>query len=187
MKSSLRVGYNVVMLQLSVSFINKPILSLRSGGEIGKTQGPIINPNNLHIEGFYCNDRFSKKQLILLSREIREVIGDGIIVNDHDAMTPESDLVRLRKIIDINFNILGKKVVTKHRVVLGKVNDYSVNSANMYIQKMYVTQPIMKSLKGGQLSIDRSQIIEITDKKIVVNNPDVYADDKQPVGAPATA
>ena len=57
----------------------------------------------------------------------------------------------------------------------------------MYIQKMYITQPIMKSLKGGQLSIDRSQIIEITDKKIVVNNPDVYADNNQPVGAPATA
>ncbi len=175
------------MLQLSVSFINKPILSLRSGGEIGRTLGPIINPNNLHIEGFYCNDKFSKKRLILLSREIREVISDGVIVNDHDAMTPESDLVRLRKIIDINFNILGKKVVTKRRVILGKVNDYSINSDNMYIQKMYVTQPIMKSLKGGQLSIDRSQIVEITDKKIVVNDPDMYADDKQPVGAPATA
>lgn len=175
------------MLQLSVSFINKPILSLRSGGEIGRTLGPIINPNNLHIEGFYCNDKFSKKRLILLSREIREVISDGVIVNDHDAMTPESDLVRLRKIIDINFNILGKKVVTKRRVILGKVNDYSINSDNMYIQKMYVTQPIMKSLKGGQLSIDRSRIVEITDKKIVVNDPDMYADDKQPVGAPATA
>jgi uncharacterized protein YrrD len=175
------------MLLLSASFANKPILSLRTGGEIGKIQGPIINPNNLKIEGYYCVDRFSKQKLVLLSQEIREVIEDGVIVNDHDSMTQEEDLVRLRKVLDIKFNIINKKVVTKRRQNLGKINDYAINSDNMYIQKMYVSQPLVKSLNGGQLSIDRSQIVEVTDKKIVVNDPTVYADDKQPVGAPVAA
>lgn len=175
------------MLFLSASFTNKPILSLRTGGVVGVITKPIINPNNLKIEGFYSSDKFSKQNLVLLSQEIRDVIDDGVIVNDHEAMTPEDDLVRLQKVLKLKFNIMGKKVVTKRRQSLGKINDYAINSDNFFIQKMYVAQPLIKSLKGGQLSIDRSQIIEITDKKIVVRDPTVYADDAQTIAAPITA
>ncbi len=175
------------MLQLSASFINKPILSLRTGGTIGNTSNLIINPNNLKIEGFYCLDKFSKKKLILPSQEIRDVIDDGLIVNDHDSMTPEEDLIRIKKIINISFEIMGKKVVTKSKNTLGKINDYAVNTDNMYIQKLYVSQPIIKSFKGGQLSIDRSQILEITDKKIIVKDPTVYADEGRPMTSPVAA
>jgi uncharacterized protein YrrD len=175
------------MLQLSASFTNKPILSLRTGGNIGDVNGLIINPNNLKVEGFYCFDKFSKKKLILPSIEIRDIIDDGLIVNDHDAMTPEEDLVRLKKIINIGFEIMGKKVVTKSKNSLGKINDFAINTDNMYIQKLYVSQPIIKSLKGGQLSIDRSQIIEITDKKIIVKDPTVYADEGRPMTSPVAA
>lgn len=184
---NLKLIYNMFMLLLSNSFTNKPILSLRTGGVIGTITLAIINPNNLKIEGFYCSDKFSKQKLITPSSEIRDVIDDGVIVNDHDAMTPEEDLIRLRKVIDIRFELLGKKVVTKSKSSLGKINDYAVNSDNMYVQKLYVAQPIIKSLQGGQLSIDRSQIIEITDKKIVVKDPTIYADEGRPITSPAVA
>jgi hypothetical protein len=40
----------------------------------------------------------------------------------------------------------------------------------MYIQKLYVGQSILKSLTGGSLSVDRSQIYEITSKRVVIND-----------------
>ncbi len=175
------------MLQLSVSYINKPILSLRTGGTVGTVISAIINPNNLKVEGFYCSDKFSKEKLILLSQEIREVINDGVVVDDHEAMSDENDLVRLKKIISLNFTLVGKKVMTDSKQSLGKINDYAINSDSMFVQKMYVTQPLVKSFNGGQLSIDRSQIIEITDKKVVVQDPTVLVNNKRPMPSPATA
>ena len=164
-------GYTIHMLQLSEALVNKPILSLRTGGPIGQTIEPIINPNNLKIEGFYCQDRFSKQQLILLTQDIREQSLNGYIVNDHDVLTDPSELVRLTEILRLNFKLKDLTVVTTNKKRLGKVSDYALDSEVMYIQKIYVGQNLLKSFSGGQLSIDRSQIVEITLKKIIVLDP----------------
>lgn len=171
------------MLQLSGSLIGVNVMSLRTGGPVGTSLTAIINPNNLKIEGFYCSDRFSKSRLVLLSQEIRDIISEGIVVNDHEAMSEPEDLVRFNKILALKFEVLGKKVVTTDKKQLGKVEDYAVDTSSMYIQKLYVTQSLVKNFKGGQLSVDRTQIVEITDKKIVIQ------DIQPPVksGAPAVA
>lgn len=173
------------MLQLSESLLGVNILSIRTGGPVGSTISAIINPNNLKIEGFYCADRFSKSRLVLISNEIRDVIAEGIVVNDHEAMSDPKDLVRLENIMKINFDVIGKKVVTTDKKQLGKVNDYAVDNKTMYIQKLYVSQSIIKNLKGGQLSVDRTQIVEITDKKIVIQ--DIRPPLNNPIRATAPA
>jgi len=53
---------------------------------------------------------------------------------------------------------------------VGKVNDYAVDTSGMFVQKLYITQSLFKSLAGGNVGIDRSQIVEITDKKIVIHD-----------------
>jgi hypothetical protein len=131
-----------VMLQLSQAFINRPVLSLRTGSEIATAQGPIINPNNLKIEGFYCYDRFTKQILILLYQDIRDVIKQGIVVNDHDVLTPVDELIRLKDVMALQFELLGKPVLTTSKQKVGKVSDYAVEVETMYIQKLYASQPL---------------------------------------------
>ena len=146
-------------------------MSLRTGGQVATAHVPIINPNNLKIEGWYCQDRFSKDVLVLLSQDIRDVIPHGFVVNDHDNLVEPRELVRLKEVLDLEFELLGKAVTTVNKKHLGKVNDYAVEMETFYIQKMYLTQSIMRSLGGGNLSVDRTQIIEITPRKIVVQDP----------------
>lgn len=162
-------------------------MSLRTGGQVATALEPIINPNNLKIEGFYCDDRFEKKQLILLTQDIRDRVEKGFVVNDHEVLVAPEDLVRLKKVLELRFSLIGKPVITtsKHRV--GKVNDYAVDGDALYIQKIYVTQSLVKSLTSGSLSIDRSQIVEITDRRIVVQDPLKGVKDAVPAGAPAAA
>lgn len=159
------------MLQLSGSLINQPVLSLRSGRRIAVTTAAIINPNNLKIEGFYCQDDVSKGTLVVLYQDIRDIIKQGMVVNDHDALTDPSELVRLKDILDINFQLIGKPVVTASKEKIGKVNDYATETTSMYVQKLYVGQPLLKSLSGGSLSVERTQIIEITNRKIIIQDP----------------
>lgn len=171
------------MLSLSAALVTKPIMSLQTGAPVGMTNGVIINPNNLKIEGFYCQDRFEKQQKILLSQEVRDVLPQGIVVNDHHALTDPDELVRLKNILDLQFELMGKPVYTVSKDKIGKIVDFAADTETLYIQKLYVGRSLLKSLSTGQLSVDRTKIIEITSKKIVIQ--DILK--PKPSGVPATA
>lgn len=159
------------MLQLSGSLLNRPVLSLRTGGVVATTTLPIINPTNLKIEGFYCNDAFQRKNtVVLLYQDIRDIIPQGFVVNDHDALAEPDELIRLKDIMDLKFDLMGKPVKTVSKQKIGKVVDYATETSSMYVQKIYVGQSLLRNLTGGSLGIDRTQIVEITDRKIIVQD-----------------
>src|ERR1700691_355843 len=116
------------MLQLSATLLNKAVLSLRTGSPVANVQSVIVNPNNLKIEGFYCQDKFSKEMLILLVQDIREILPQGFVVE-------EEDLVRLKDVLELNFSVINKQVVTIDKQKVGKVSDYAAETNSMYIQK----------------------------------------------------
>jgi uncharacterized protein YrrD len=156
------------MLQLSASLLNRPVLSLRASGPIATVTEPIINPNNLKIEGFYCEDKFDGKLLVLLYQDIRDMIKGGFVVDDHEVLVEPEELVRLKDVMDLRFDILGKQVETVNKQKVGKVSDYAVETTTMYIQKIYASQSLLKSFTGGSLSIDRSQVVEITNRRVII-------------------
>ena len=169
------------MLVLSGGLLNKQVMSLRTGTPVGTVTAAIFNPNNLKVEGFYVEDRFQKSQLVLLYQDIRETMGQGFVVDDHDVLTEPGELVRLKDVLSLNFQLIGKQVETIGKEKVGKVSDYAVETETMYVQKIYVSQSILKSFTGGSLSIDRTQINEITPRRIIIN--DLL--DKAAVTAPA--
>lgn len=159
------------MLQLSGVFPSKAVLSLRTGTQVATVTAPIINPNNLKIEGFYCQDYFNKSTLVLLYQDIRDLLPDGFVVNDHDVLAQPHELVRLKNVMDLNFQLIGKQVETVSKEKIGKISDFAVEVETMFIQKLYASQSILKSFTGGSLSIDRNQIVEITNRRVVINDP----------------
>lgn len=159
------------MLRLSETLLNRPVLSLRTGSQIASTTAtPIINPDNLKIEGFYCFGTGDKSAKVLLYQDIRDIIPQGFVVDDYSVLSEPQELVRLQKLMQIGFNPLGKQVVTVSKEKIGKISDYATEIETMYIQKIYVSQSILKSFTGGSLGIDRSQIHEITPRKIIVQD-----------------
>lgn len=173
------------MLQLSESLLNKQVMSLRTGGSIATVIQPIINPNNLKIEGFYCEDRFEKTPLVLLTQDIRDTLPQGYAVNDHEVLVHPEELVRLQETLKLNFQLSGKQVVTVSKAKVGKVTDWAAETTTFYIQKIYVGQSILKSLTAGQLSVDRTQIVEITNKKIIIQ--EILKGHKAPLAATSPA
>ena len=175
------------MLQLRKMIVNRPVLSLRTGGVIATAVNPIVNPNNLKIEGFYCTDRFSKGNLVLLAQDIRDTLPQGLVVNDHDVLVSPDELIRLKDVLATNFEVMDKTVYTVNKKRLGKINDYAVDSESLYIQKLYVGQSLLKSISGGQLSVDRSQVVEVTDRKIIIQDPLQPLNASAPMAAPAAS
>lgn len=171
------------MLQLSKNITNKDVMSLRTGGKIATALTPIINPHNLKVEGWFCEDHFNKKTLVLLAQDVRDFVPQGLAVNDHEALTDPDELIRLQDILKLGFKLIGKQVVTNNKRRIGKVADYALETTTMVVQKLYVTRPVYRSLTEGQLSIDHNQIIEINDKNIIVREADIKVEASQPTPA----
>jgi len=158
------------MFRLSENLKEMPVLSLRTGGKIAMTEDFVVNPHNLKIEGWYCKDAYSKKPLILLASDVREIMPQGLAVNDHTNLTEPEELIRLKEVLELKFTALGKGVITESGNKLGKVSEFAIDNDSFFVAKLYVSQPIYKNIAGGQLVIDRSQIVEITDKHITVKD-----------------
>ncbi len=159
------------MLQLSSAFDKKNVMSLRTGSAVAQITQPIIDPNNLKIEGFYCQDVYSKDILVLLYQDIRELLPQGFVIDDHDVLARPDELVRLKDLLALDFQLQGMAVETQGKEKIGKVNDFATEVESMYIQKLYVARSMLKSFTNGQLSVDRSQIIEITTKRVIIQDP----------------
>lgn len=169
---------------MSKNLFNRPVVSLRSGAQIAVAAEPIINPHNLQILGWRCTAKNSRGNLILLADDVREIIPEGLAVNDDDSLSSPEDLVRHREIIDIKFQLLEKAVRTKKQK-LGKVADFSYNEG-MFVQKLYVARPVTKIFSSQDtLLIDRTQILEVTDNYVLVNDADVSVAEEAAVPAGA--
>jgi sporulation protein YlmC with PRC-barrel domain len=153
---------------LGQQLLNKPVLSLRTGAPVATIVSVIINPNNLKIEGWHATDINRKTDGILLGQDVREIAPQGFVVNDHDALSEPGDLIRLKPVLDLKFQLIGKSVYTEDNQKLGRVNDYAFEKNGYFVQKIYVEQSLVKSFSGGALIVDRNQITAISPKRITV-------------------
>lgn len=158
------------MMLLSNSIANMPVFSLRLSGQIATTLSPIINPNNLKVEGFYVQPQNTRSTPVLLSQDIRELMPRGIVIDDLDVLSEPEELIRLKQILEIDFELLGKKVVTVKGKKLGRTSDFALNTENFMIDKIYVSPSVIKSLAKDSLAISRSMIVEINDRRIIVKD-----------------
>lgn len=161
------------MMMLSKSLLNRPVMSLRSGEQIAVAEEPVINPHNLKILGWWCQTT-GGQNMVLLAEDVRELMTNGLAVNDEEDLSSPEDLVRHKEILDIRFQLMDKPVRTK-RHKIGKVSDYSYNDG-MFVQKLYVVKPLRKVFTTEDtLIIDRTQILEVTDHYILVRDTEIRA------------
>ncbi len=164
---------------MSKSLYNRPVMSLRVGRPVAVAVEPILNPHNLKILGWWCKVPGASKQHVLLAEDVREVTPQGLAINDDDALSHSDDLVRHNEILSLHFHLLDKTVKTK-RSKLGKVSGFVYDSDAMLIQKLHVARPLSKLLASEDtLIIDRNQIIEVTDRYILVRDADVKVSEEE--------
>ncbi len=171
------------MLKLYENFPGTSVLSLRVGRPVAVVIEPIINPNNLFIEAWRVQDNQSKAVLVLLTQDIRDLLTQGLAIDDFDVLTEEKDLIRLQETIKLKFKLEGLKVKDENGQSYGKVIDFAFEAKSFYIKKIYAAQPLVKSISGNSLTIDRTQILEITDREIIIEAPIVKETGFSPITA----
>lgn len=160
------------MLVTSSKLIGTPILSMQAGGAIGQVVDSIVDPDTLKIVAFrVAGGPIPRNGANLLDvSSIREYSSFGIVIDSIDELVDTEDVIKLAKIISLNFALPGLKVETKKGSKLGKVLDYTVTSDDFTVQQLIVKRPAIKSLIDPELTIHRKEIVEITDYKVIVKS-----------------
>ena len=166
-------------------FHGKPIISIRSGMTLGVVSGPVVNPDTLKLEGFYVNSTNGPQSRILLKQDAREMSSQGIIIDNEDELVLPTDIIRLKDILQLHYDLIGKKVITKSKKRLGEVTEYVVESSDLSVQKIHVAPPFWKLGQQKTHVIDRTQIISVNDQFVKVKDATIKSTAPATVPTPA--
>ena len=160
------------MLISSTDLTSFPILSLRSSSKIATISKLIINPYDLTIQALKLVGRQldNPKDSYLLPEDIREISPLGIIINDSEDIVSGTDVIRLQKTLDLQFELIGLPVIDKQQRKVGKVINYNIVAENMMIYQLVIQRPMFKDFFDPELLIHRSQIAELSHDKVIIKN-----------------
>lgn len=159
------------MYILASQLKNLPVLSLQTGQPLATVVRPLIKRETLEIAAIECQvGRFRRQTSVIMMRDIRQIAGDCIVIDSFEDIEDASEIVRLRDIVEADFNPLGKLVINESQYQLGKVEDYTINLETYMLQKLYVQQSMLKSILFNSLVVDRTQIIDVDAKRFVVKD-----------------
>ena len=165
------------MLIRSTRLTDFPVLSLHIGGRIARVVAPIVDPHDLKIIAYRVDGPLVGREVgdILPTSSIREHSPIGFIVDSSDELVAADDIVRVRDVLALHFDLIGLKVVSRKGTKLGKVIDYTADADSGLIQQLIVQRPIFKALIDPELTISRSQIHEVTDYEVIVKDEEARA------------
>lgn len=159
------------MLITGDRLLNVPVLGLQTGGELARTKSAIIDPSNLRIHAYTLNGPLlSADPSLLRIIDVREISDIGLIVDSSDEFVGPDDVIKLGEIYELHFEPLNMPVIDSKGHKLGRVNGYTVNTVDFLIHQLSVKRPLFKSFGDTELLIHRSQITEINNDAIVVND-----------------
>ena len=159
------------MILIGSALNDTPVLGLQTGAELARTDRPIINPANLAIVAYEVKGPLLEMHPSLLRiADIRELSDLGFIIDSSDEFISTSDVIKVDELYNQNFRLIGMHVTDEKRAKLGKVIDFTVDTGGFIIQQLIVKRPLFHSLNDTELTIHRSQIIEINDEAIVVHS-----------------
>ncbi len=159
------------MILIGSALNNAPIMGLQTGAELARTKRPIIDPANLGIIAYEVEGPLLDASPSLLRiADVRELSDLGLIVDSSDEFIQPADVIKIKEIYGLNFDLIGMSVTDEKNTKLGKIIDFTLDTSGFIVQQLTVRRPLIRSLSDTELVIHRSQIIEINDKAIVVHS-----------------
>lgn len=163
---------------------NIPIMSLQTGTRLASTKRPLIDPHNLRIKAFELEGFKDVSGVsLLLSEDIREMSGIGMIIDSSDEIVELDDVIRLKEIYELNFQLEGTRVIDEDKKKLGKVDGYNVDIDAFMVEQLLVKKSALKSLNDTGLLVHRNQIVEITDDYIKVKTTKIKQEVQKPIAS----
>ena len=84
-------------------------------------------------------------------------------------MLPD-DVIKIRDVLTLDFDLNGMGVKSKKGSKMGKIRDYVIDPENFTVRQLIVQRPILKAFLDPELTINTSQVVEVTDYDVIVKD-----------------
>jgi hypothetical protein len=159
------------MLILASDLRDRLIFSLETGEAVARIQEPIIAPETLRIIAFKLNVWDDPIPRVVFTEDIRESDVEGFSVDGYKNLVElDSHLVRLQRIISLNFDIFALKIEDNSGKKMGQIIDYAFSDSSFELVRFYYQSNKLRSrMLGDGRFFNRSAIIKLSNKKIVID------------------
>ena len=158
------------MIYLASACIGYQITSISGLSNIGQVRGILIDPQRFSVAGFWIEEYDRRRDYwpILLSQSLRQIHGRRLFINDLEDINDPADLPRLKRILKIDYQIPGTKIVSSDKEHLGRAEDFSFNDEDFKIIHLIVKPPLHQRLRKTRLHFTRNQIEKVSRRQIEV-------------------
>lgn len=138
------------------------------GGERPMTtvRDVVIDPENGKLVAFVVN---ISKNLVITPIDVLSWT-EVIRVHNNDAIVVADEVLRIEQVMAKHVSIFHNKVYTKSDEYLGKVNDFSVDSNVMMLQKLYLSKGFLGLIRYQSRIVSAKNILEILPDRIVIKD-----------------
>ena len=159
------------MLIQGSRYIGRPVMSLQTGARLGVTDRALIDPTNLTVAAFeVVGPLVTEHPTYLRVAEIRESATIGMIIDDNDDLIGLDDVIRIKQLHDIDFELINMPVIDESKRRLGKVSGYTLESGSYVIEQIHVKRGVIRGITETSLLIHRGQVVRVTDNEIIVKS-----------------
>ena len=154
------------MLKLLSTLKGQPVIAQQLGQPIGTIGDWVFNPEKGKVEAYELAG--GKDKRFISPVDILSYLDDGLVVSGSDVLQGSDDLIRAKKLIDEPCRLIGLRVVSERKKRLGTVSDALIETAGLFIAKVYVKPPLLTRLFEEALIIPREQVVSITNREVTV-------------------
>lgn len=126
----------------------------------------LMDPENGKVLAFIVD---VGKKSVIVPRDV-ESWQEAIKIHYSDVIIDGRDVLRVDEALKMNVPVFHNKVFAKNGKYLGTVNDFSINTEFMVLDKLYVSRGFLGLVRFESRIIPFNNILEILPDKIIVKN-----------------
>ena len=159
------------MLLLGTRLIGTPVMSIQTGSQVAETNAHIIDPYTLRVTAYEVDgSHLAERPSFIRIADIRELSDIGMIIDSSDELVALDDVLKLKELYELDFQLIGLRVRDANGKKLGKVEDFTLDTDDFMIQQLTVKAGLLSSLSTTGHVIHRSQITKVTRSEITVRS-----------------
>lgn len=152
------------MLVLASQILKLPVVAHDVSERVGRVHDLFIDADKGELLGLAISPDWLSKPKLIVADDIRDIDQSGVIIKNHRNIVEIDDVVKIKKIRDDKFRVIGLKVITQSGKRLGKVSDLVISLQTNKIVKFYV-----KSWLADRI-ISWQKVVKISRKAVVVED-----------------
>ncbi|MFA5270160.1 MAG: PRC-barrel domain-containing protein [Patescibacteria group bacterium] len=159
------------MLKAISEVVGSRLVDLDKSQAIGEVVNWVVNPDERKLSALVVrlNGLFPKNMLVTTADIIEYGPQMVVVKNQLSVVTPD-EVVGMPKLLKSKFRLIGGRVETKSRKLIGQVEDIMFETTDSSLQKLYVKPNLLGLVTRPDVIIGIDRVLLIEPRRIIVED-----------------